>query len=191
MEWLEETIEYAGSSRYDKRHRWNSLCLSGWLPKILREKATLFVVAWERVLVALGWTMPKTKPWNQIRRSLSPEREQELRTEIEREVARMKLPDLRRARRLSQETLAELLGMNQGDVSRLERRADMYVRSLRRYVEAAGGKMWIIAEFPDVEPIELEMFGEIYAPTDAERDELLKEHVTDHRHAQKKRLVSA
>ena len=76
------------------------------------------------------------------------------------EIARMKLKDLRRARQLSQEEMAERLGTNQGAISRIERQTDMYVRSLRRYVEAAGGSLVISAFFPDAEPIELEDIGD-------------------------------
>lgn len=59
------------------------------------------------------------------------------------------LQELRAARSLSQEALAEALQTRQSSVSRLERRADMYVSTLRSYVEALGGTLEITARFPD------------------------------------------
>jgi len=105
-----------------------------------------------------------TKPWRQIREErskLTPAQRAEVDAEVHADVARMRLPELRRARQLSQVTLADLLDMSQGDVSKLERRTDTYVRTLRRYIEAAGGSLHIIAKFPDADPIEIEGFGEI------------------------------
>ncbi len=59
------------------------------------------------------------------------------------------LQDLRRARQLSQEDLAERLGASQPEVSKIESRADMYVSTVRRYIEAMGGELDIVARFPD------------------------------------------
>jgi DNA-binding XRE family transcriptional regulator len=61
----------------------------------------------------------------------------------------MPLHELRRARQLSQEQLAEELGASQPEISKIEHRTDMYVSTLRRFVEAMGGKLEIIAQFPD------------------------------------------
>jgi transcriptional regulator with XRE-family HTH domain len=63
--------------------------------------------------------------------------------------AEMPLHELRRARQLSQEQLAEELGATQPEISKIERRTDMYVSTLRRFVEAMGGELDIIARFPD------------------------------------------
>ena len=64
-------------------------------------------------------------------------------------LAEMPLHELRRARQLSQEQLAEELGASQPEISKIEHRTDMYVSTLRRFVEAMGGKLEIIAQFPD------------------------------------------
>jgi predicted XRE-type DNA-binding protein len=64
-------------------------------------------------------------------------------------LAEMPLHELRRARQLSQEQLATELGATQPEISKIERRTDMYVSTLRRFVEAMGGKLEIIAQFPD------------------------------------------
>jgi transcriptional regulator with XRE-family HTH domain len=105
-----------------------------------------------------------TRPWKEVREKyskLSPEERAKIDDEVLADVARMRLPELRKARQLSQAALAELLSMSQGDVSRLERRADAYISTIRRYLEAAGGRLRILAEFPDVEPIEILGFSDI------------------------------
>ncbi len=60
----------------------------------------------------------------------------------------MALAELRQARELSQEDLARVLGVKQPAVAKLEKRTDMYVSNLRRYVEAIGGTLEITAKFP-------------------------------------------
>lgn len=64
-------------------------------------------------------------------------------------LAEMPLHELRRARKLSQEQLAEELGATQPEISKIEHRTDMYVSTLRRFVEAMGGELEIIVRFPD------------------------------------------
>ena len=60
----------------------------------------------------------------------------------------MPLQELRQARALSQEQLARTLGIKQASVSKLERRTDMYIQTLRNYIEAMGGQLEVIASFP-------------------------------------------
>jgi DNA-binding XRE family transcriptional regulator len=59
------------------------------------------------------------------------------------------LHELRKKRTVSQDDLARKLAVGQPAVAKLERRSDMYVSNLRRYVEALGGEVEIIARFPD------------------------------------------
>ena len=61
----------------------------------------------------------------------------------------MALDELREARRLTQEHLAKLLGVKQSAISKLERRADMYLSTLQHTVEAMGGHLEIHAVFPE------------------------------------------
>lgn len=63
------------------------------------------------------------------------------------------LRDLRHAQHLTQERMAELLGVEQENVSRIERRADLLLSTLASYVAAMGGKLRLIAEFPDRKPV--------------------------------------
>jgi DNA-binding transcriptional regulator YiaG len=61
----------------------------------------------------------------------------------------MPLHELRQARQLSQEELAATLETSQSSISKLERRVDVYVSTLRRYIESMGGELDIIARFPE------------------------------------------
>ena len=63
----------------------------------------------------------------------------------------MALTELRQARRLSQDELATTLQINQAAVSKMEKRTDMYLSTLRRFIEAMGGKLEIVARFPEGE----------------------------------------
>lgn len=60
---------------------------------------------------------------------------------------------LRSARKRTQVEVAEILGVGQDSVSRLENRSDLLVSSLRDYVEAVGGHLTLVAEFPDRGPV--------------------------------------
>ncbi len=65
----------------------------------------------------------------------------------------MSLRDLRQAHQLTQERVAESLGIGQEGVSRLEKRTDLLLSTLRGYVEAMGGRLRLIADFPDRPPV--------------------------------------
>jgi transcriptional regulator with XRE-family HTH domain len=73
----------------------------------------------------------------------------------------MSLRDLRKARKLTQARVAKALGITQDSVSRLEKRSDLLLSTLRKTVKAMGGDVRIIAEFPDSAPVVLaELSGE-------------------------------
>jgi predicted XRE-type DNA-binding protein len=61
----------------------------------------------------------------------------------------MNLTQLRTARQLSQAALGEILHVEQPAIAKMEKRTDMYVSTLRRFVEAMGGELEITARFPD------------------------------------------
>lgn len=67
----------------------------------------------------------------------------------------VRLADLRRSRGVTQVVLAERLGMAQSDLSKLERRADARLSTLRAYVAGLGGRLALVAELP-VPPVEVE-----------------------------------
>ena len=80
---------------------------------------------------------------------LPKERQEKIRVRTEELLEELPLRELRQARELSQEELAAVLGLNQATISKLERRTDMYLSSLRKFVEAMGGELEITATFPD------------------------------------------
>ena len=80
---------------------------------------------------------------------MSPERQERIQKRTEELLAEVPLQELRQARAMSQAELAEVLGLNQATISKLGRRTDMYLSSLRRFVEAMGGELEISASFPE------------------------------------------
>ena len=69
------------------------------------------------------------------------------------------LRELRRAHKLTQERIAETLEIGQDQVSRLEQRSDLLLSTLRSYVEAMGGRLTLVAEFPNHKPVALSGIG--------------------------------
>jgi transcriptional regulator with XRE-family HTH domain len=67
----------------------------------------------------------------------------------------MTLQEIRKHRHVTQEDMAKLLGIKQENVSRLERREDMRLSTLKEYIEALGGTMQISAVFPDNQVINI------------------------------------
>ncbi len=91
-------------------------------------------------------------------KSMPPQRRARVRARTEELLATLPLNGLRKARSLSQEELAEILDLNQASVSKLERRTDMYISTMRRFVRAMGGELEIRARFPEG-VVEIDQFG--------------------------------
>lgn len=91
-----------------------------------------------------------------LRKGLSPERKRKIAARTATIVAEERsLQELRRAHKLTQKKLAEVLGVGQDSVSRLEQRSDLLISTLRDYVEAMGGTLSLVAEFPNQAPVVL------------------------------------
>jgi len=84
----------------------------------------------------------------------------------------MSLVKLRHALKLTQERVAENLSMRQEGISRLEKRSDLLLSTLRNYINAMGGDLNLIVEFPDRKPIKLHGLGEIDSQDAASRRDL-------------------
>jgi transcriptional regulator with XRE-family HTH domain len=84
----------------------------------------------------------------------------------------MTLQELRQARKLTQVRMAKTLGISQDGISRLEKRSDLLLSTLRKSVEAMGGSLSLVAEFPDREPVILSGI----AATDIESKPLKRKH---------------
>lgn len=89
--------------------------------------------------------------FKELEAKMSPERIARSNARVKKMLAEMPLNELREARELTQDSLADILGINQAAVSKLENRMDMYVSTLRRFVEAMGGQLVVSAHFPDGE----------------------------------------
>ena len=93
-------------------------------------------------------------------RTMAPEAIARSKARVHAMIAAMPLQELRRARELSQAQLARALETTQPEVSKIESRADMYVSTLRSYIEAMGGKLEIVASFPDGD-VRINQFQEV------------------------------
>jgi DNA-binding XRE family transcriptional regulator len=102
------------------------------------------------------------RKFNELREKMSPERRARNAAATKAMIAELPLQELRHARELTQATLAEAMECGQDEISKLERRADMLVSTLRRYVEAMGGRLDIVATFPDGE-VRISNLGELAA----------------------------
>lgn len=92
-----------------------------------------------------------SKSFTSLRQKLSSQAQQLAAEKTQQLLEAMPLQELRQARHLSQERMAEILATKQANVSRIERRTDMYISTLRSYVEAMGGQLDIVARFPEGE----------------------------------------
>ena len=83
----------------------------------------------------------------------------------------MSLRELRRAHKFTQQKIARTLHIGQDGVSRLEKRTDFLLSTLRDYVEAMGGKLSIVAQFPDSPRVIISGLTDIDAPKRSFRKE--------------------
>ena len=89
-------------------------------------------------------------------KSLPPERQAKIARLTEELIAEeLTLQELRKRQKLTQADIAQLLGIKQENVSRLERRNNVHLSTLKDYIHALGGKLHLIVEFPNQEPIKL------------------------------------
>lgn len=89
------------------------------------------------------------KKFGNLYKSLPSKSRGRIERRVKDALAEMPLYELREARQLTQEQLAEQLKTGQAAVSKLERRTDMYISTLRRFIEAMGGRLDIVARFPE------------------------------------------
>ena len=99
------------------------------------------------------------KNFNELRAKMSPEAQSRSAARAEAMLVEMQLQELRKTRQVTQVEVAKAMNVEQAAVSKLERREDMYVSTLREYVKALGGELKLVASFPDadilVHPFEL------------------------------------
>ncbi len=90
-----------------------------------------------------------SKPYSILREKMKPAARKKASEKTKAMLEAMPLQELRQARNLSQEQLAQTLSVNQAAVSKIEHRTDMYISTLRNFIKAMGGDLEIIAKFPD------------------------------------------
>jgi transcriptional regulator with XRE-family HTH domain len=99
------------------------------------------------------------KKFGELRAQMSPEAQSRSAARAEAMLVEMQLQELRKTRQVTQVEVAKAMNVEQAAVSKLERREDMYVSTLREYVKALGGELKLVASFPDadiqVHPFEL------------------------------------
>lgn len=94
--------------------------------------------------------MAKHSRWREIRaKKMTPEKVASLDREVERELLEMDLREIREAAGRTQVEVADALEATQAEISRFERRDDRRLSTLRRYVEALGGELEVVATFGD------------------------------------------
>ncbi|WP_418136888.1 XRE family transcriptional regulator [Agrobacterium sp. El2ro-1b] len=96
----------------------------------------------------------------QLRNRMSGDARVKSKAEADRLEEEMDLADVRRALKLSQDEIAQALDIGQSSVAKLEKRADMYVGTLRRFIEAMGGELEIVARF-DGRAIKIRNFADL------------------------------
>lgn len=97
---------------------------------------------------------------DQILRALPEDRRQRIEARTAELIAEeLNLRELRRLRKLTQARLSKKLKIGQEGVSRIEKRSDLYISTLRSYVEGVGGKLTLVVELPDQPPVILAGLG--------------------------------
>jgi transcriptional regulator with XRE-family HTH domain len=102
------------------------------------------------------------KNLDRIRKHLNPARRKKIKARAAALISEERtLQELRHAHKLTQKRMAEVLGIGQDSVSRLEQRSDLLISTLRGYVEAMGGELDLLAKFPDRPPVRLKTLSPV------------------------------
>ncbi len=105
-------------------------------------------------------TTYKAVPESDVTAAFSPERKARIATRAAALVAEeFALRDIRKARQITQEQVAEKLGGKQVYISRLEKRADVKISTLRDYIQALGGDLQLLVTFPNGEAVSIKELG--------------------------------
>lgn len=104
------------------------------------------------------------RKFSELRGKMSPAARAQSEREFRRMVKEMPLRKLRAARELTQENLASVLQVKQSEVSKIERRTDMYLSTLASYIKAMGGTLEVLAAFPNGEVVKISQFESLTEP---------------------------
>jgi hypothetical protein len=98
--------------------------------------------------------------FQELQKKISAQRRARVEERVRDAIREMALDELRMAREFTQAELSQVLKVDQGSISKLERRTDMHIGTLRRYIEAMGGSLQIRAIFPDGE-VQIKQFEDV------------------------------
>jgi len=99
--------------------------------------------------------------WNNLKRTMSAQARARVDAGVAATLQTTPLAEIRKAIGMTQADLAGKLDIAQGSVSKFESAADMYLTTLRKYVEALGGELHLTARFADGRELEIEHLGEM------------------------------
>ena len=99
--------------------------------------------------------------WSKLTQKMSPEARARVDAQVKAALQSMPLAEIRKAIGLTQAELAGKLDVAQGSVSKIENAADMYLTTLRKYVEALGGELRLTASFGDGRQLEIGQLSEM------------------------------
>ena len=134
--------------------------------------------------------------FNELFSKMKPEAQERVKARSGKLLQAMALADVRRAQASTQQQLATTLGVNQAWISRVERQTDMYLSTLRAYIEALGGELEVSARFDNCF-VRLDQFAEIEGqavepiPTPDLTATSLDEGVLSEREQVKRRVVGS
>ena len=89
------------------------------------------------------------KSFNILKNKFSDTRKASIQKRVNAALEEMPLAELRQARQFTQQQIAQSLKIKQASVSKMESQTDMYLSTIRKYIEAMGGELEIIAKFPE------------------------------------------
>jgi transcriptional regulator with XRE-family HTH domain len=93
------------------------------------------------------------RSFNELKEKMSPERREKVEERAQAVLLTMALQELRQARHFTQQELAEILDMNQAALSKMENQGDIRVSTLRKLLAGMGGRLKLVAEFPEGEVV--------------------------------------
>ncbi len=101
--------------------------------------------------------------WNTLKKRMSPQAQARVDARVKTTLETMPLAEIRKAIGMTQAELAGKLEVAQGSVSKVENAADMYLTTLRKYVEALGGELRLTARFADGREVQIEHLADMAA----------------------------
>ena len=105
--------------------------------------------------------MAKSRKFDELRKGITPERRQRIEKKKQELLEELALHEIRKLIGFSQVELAESLGVRQSSISQMENQDDITVSTLAKIIQALGGNLEIIAEFPNQKKrIKITQFGD-------------------------------